>query len=209
MKPLTLPTAAAFTLFALLGSCQVMETAQSVAEDPFGEGLVDGQDPYPGTASSAEDWDTTWGTAPAGGQFQTNNDPYAGQGDFGQPQASWGQQPDAPTHGFPQETGSRFLLLERYQQVVEERDELDLQLAVTRNDLDTAVAENLALRQELETLRTRFEEQSRTFENQQARVTELADRLVTAEIRRLEAEKRWYEAEIMARGATPVTERGE
>ncbi len=114
---------------------------------------------------------------------------------------------DAPTPGFsvegqpgnhdvqPTETG-RMHLLELYQGAIDEREALELELAGVQGALDRAYAEldskNLELEQRAG-VQSQLEAERDALQAQNA---ELAGRLATAQIRRLEAEKMLLEAKI-------------
>jgi len=115
-----------------------------------------------------------------------------------------GSARETPRHEVGARDGSRMYLLELYQKTVEERDGLARELethaaALTRasetqaalvKERDEARAEALKLRGELEAGRRDNDE--------------LAARLVTAQIRRLEAEKLLLEARIESLRGAPV-----
>lgn len=203
MKPALNP----LVVLALLAGCTVTDAVQSVAEDPLGEQSLPPSDPWAGTASSAQDWDATWNSqpvpvwnrdgAPVGVVGPIETDALATPMSTGN---------DEPQRGFPQDSGSRFLLLERYNEVCDQRDLLDLELSALHAEHDAALDQIDLLQAEMTRLRGELVKEQGKTKSAEARLTEMADRLVASEIRRLEAEKQWYEAEIRARGATPVTQ---
>lgn len=92
--------------------------------------------------------------------------------------------------------GSRAKILELYQRVVEERDRL--QIALAERDVE---AETLHKQLSVESSRAKdFETRLKTAEQSSNDLStqnlELAGRLTTAQIRRLEAEKKWLELSI-------------
>lgn len=94
-----------------------------------------------------------------------------------------------PVHGLEEPQESRLYLLELYQRAVDERDELAIEVDGLDADLDEARA--CQKQQELENaeLRRVLQEARADLERLRTRETELAGRLATAQIRRLEAEK--------------------
>ncbi len=92
--------------------------------------------------------------------------------------------------------GSRYRMLELYQQVVDERDALALEVDRLNADLDASRAEVNTLRSELEATRAELEDVRAEVARLRDQNRELAGRLTTAQIRRLEAEKLLLEARI-------------
>lgn len=102
----------------------------------------------------------------------------------------------SPSREFDQGDGSRLYLLELYQRAVDERDELVLEVSAREKALAQSEGrcaeleqKNTALGLELEDLRSRLEDL-------QGENLDLAGRLATAQIRRLESEKLLLEATI-------------
>jgi hypothetical protein len=98
--------------------------------------------------------------------------------------------------------GSRAKILELYQRVVEERDRLQLSLAERDSEL-------ISLHKQLDATTARageFEARMKTAEHTTSELTDqnldLAGRLTMAQIRRLEAEKKWLELSIAVPGKT-------
>lgn len=92
--------------------------------------------------------------------------------------------------------GSRYRMLELYQQVVDERDALSIEVDRLSADLDASRAEANSLRSELEAARAELEAARAELARLREENRELAGRLTTAQIRRLEAEKLLLEARI-------------
>lgn len=105
-------------------------------------------------------------------------------------------EPYQPHHG-PEPTGTgRMYLLELYQQAIDDRDALELEMKAvdaalqrTQGALDEALAQVAAMEVEVQRL-------SAEHADLQAENLDLAGRLTTAQIRRLEAEKLLLEARI-------------
>ena len=186
-------------LAAVLSACAVTEGVQSVAQDPFGEGVESAETP---AADAGSGWNA-WGGSEEAPMYARDGSPVGTGGAWeGAPAGStWG----APDRGLSEEPSSRFMLLDRYQQVLEDQEHLQLELDGAHAELDEAWARIALLEQQFATLSADHAAQQQELDQARARVTEMADRLVTAEIHRLEAEKRWYEAEIAAHGVTPAT----
>jgi chromosome segregation ATPase len=92
--------------------------------------------------------------------------------------------------------GTRTKILELYERVVEERDQLRLTLTAKESEL-------VQLHQQLDkesALANDFEARLRTAEQARTELTnqnlDIAGRLTTAQIKRLEAEKKWLELSI-------------
>jgi hypothetical protein len=118
-------------------------------------------------------------------------------------------QPTGPQSRELGDGSGRMVLLELYQNVIEERDGLALEVAALRAELDRAratqkSAETEALAQvsrveALETERARLEQQA----------LEMAGRLTTAQIRRLQAEKLLLENKLEAQRARVASAQAE
>jgi hypothetical protein len=94
------------------------------------------------------------------------------------------------------EDGSRWTLLEQYQSAIEEKEGLEIEVQGLTAALDDAEQNELAMATELEQLRqyaAQCEEKIKTLE---AEGVELASRLTTAQIRRLQSEKLLLEAKL-------------
>lgn len=121
-----------------------------------------------------------------------------------------------PTEGDPSSLhepegvgGSRYRMLELYQQVVDERDALAIEVDRLNADLDKSMAEAKDLRERLAAAQANLEDARSELARLREQNRELAGRLTTAQIRRLEAEKLLLEARIewtrlQAIGATDV-----
>ena len=188
-------------LAALLSACTINEGVQLVVQDPFGEEV--GAQPTESEQDAAGGW-SGWGDTSGATLYAHDGSPVGTGGAWdGAPQ---GSSIGAPDRGLSEDPGSRFLLLDRYQEVLDDRDHLEVELAGVQAELDQAWARIDQLEQRLSTLDTDFSTRGEELAQARSRITDLADRLVTAEIHRLEAERRWYEAEISARGVTPLTQ---
>jgi len=113
-----------------------------------------------------------------------------------------GQEPGtvavSPTTGQNSTTddGSRWTLLEQYQSVVQDKEELDIEVHALGTALDQSEAREASLRTELahqKELATQSKERLEALESDNL---ELASRLTTAQIRRLQSEKLLLEAKL-------------
>jgi len=141
---------------------------------------------------------------------------YAWDGGVVEPSAQPASQPQRgapadPVHGV-QPTGSgRMYILELYQKAIDERDALEVETsaltaALERSQADLEAARATAAELDAEVLELEARVDVLGSEN-----AELADRLITAQIRRLEAEKllleaklEWHRAEQAARADEPA-----
>lgn len=94
--------------------------------------------------------------------------------------------------------GSRLVLLELYERAVDERDEYILETQHQNRELELAEERFAELQVRFEELSTSFDILSAEKATADERARDLAARLATAQIRRLEAEKAWLEAAIAA-----------
>ena len=92
--------------------------------------------------------------------------------------------------------GSRLVLLELYQQAVEERDELLLELEALDRALDLGEERTRGVENQLAAMLSANQALEERMLALEAENTEVAARLATAQIRRLEAEKAWLEAAV-------------
>lgn len=92
--------------------------------------------------------------------------------------------------------GSRLVLLELYQQTVEEREELALQVEVQTAALEQAEQRYQELVQRLAELEASHASLSAEKGAVEEECQDLAARLTTAQIRRLQAEKAWLQSAI-------------
>ena len=138
----------------------------------------------------ADPWRDTRGSDPV--LYARDGSPVA----VGQPETLSSVPPGIETRDVQQEDGSRVYLLELYQQAVDERDQLMLELSRQEMAIDELEAQRDTLRNEVDDLSARL----RKIEGDNEKLTEesfeLAERLTTAQIRRLEAEKVLLEATI-------------
>jgi hypothetical protein len=105
----------------------------------------------------------------------------------------------------------RMVLLELYQNVIEERDALSLEVAALRAELEKAQAAQRAAEAEALAQTSKVEVLEVERDRLRAEALELAGRLTTAQIRRLQSEKLLLEhkiAEQRARVATAQAEGG-
>lgn len=101
-----------------------------------------------------------------------------------------------PTHELEEPDGSRMYILELYQQAIEARESLEMEVEALTAALDKAndALEETAYR--ADELLLRVEKQQNEIERLEGQGLELASRLTTAQIRRLEAEKLLLEAKL-------------
>ena len=102
----------------------------------------------------------------------------------------------APTHELEEPDGSRMYILELYQQAIEARESLEMEVEALTAALDKA---NDALEQSAyqnDEMKKLVEKQAGQIERLENQGLGLASRLTTAQIRRLEAEKLLLEAKL-------------
>jgi len=92
--------------------------------------------------------------------------------------------------------GSRWTLLEQYQSAVKAKEELEVEVQGLTAALDQSEARELELTAELEQLRELASRNEAQIETLKAESVELASRLTTAQIRRLQSEKLLLEAKL-------------
>ncbi len=102
---------------------------------------------------------------------------------------------DAPDRALEPGQG-RMRIIELYQQVLDERDALRDELEASASALEAAQRQRVELEEENRSLRARVVALENGQESMQAENLDLAARLTTAQIRRLEAEKALLEARI-------------
>lgn len=93
--------------------------------------------------------------------------------------------------------GSRWTLLEQYQEAVEEREELEIEVQGLNAALDRGEEQELELLTELDQLRELMARYESRIEQLEGETVELAARLTTAQIRRLQAEKLLLESKLL------------
>jgi len=101
-----------------------------------------------------------------------------------------------PAHGVQRSEGSRMYLLELYQEVVDTKESLELEVRSLMIELQRTQDEATTLSQELESSQARVAELESTTTEYRASLREMAARLVTAQIRRLESEKLLLESKV-------------
>lgn len=99
-------------------------------------------------------------------------------------------------HGVQTEDGSRLYLLELYQQAMDSNDSLGKEVESLNAALERSEAQSAALQEEFSEARKKIATLTGDRERADAQNLELAGRLTTAQIRRLEAEKLLLEATI-------------
>lgn len=103
---------------------------------------------------------------------------------------------DGPAHGVQRGEQSRMYLLELYQEAVDAKEALELEVRSMTVDLQLAREEVMAAQTELEQARARIGQLEGEVGAQRNELRELAERLITAQIRRLESDKLLLEAKI-------------
>ncbi|MCE9593757.1 MAG: hypothetical protein K8S98_06155 [Planctomycetes bacterium] len=96
------------------------------------------------------------------------------------------------------QTGGRLTLLELYQKSCEERDALLQELELVRADLEKTQNALLDAQARVSTLESSSTSETQTLDQLRAENLDLAGRLATAHIRRMEAEKALLELKIAA-----------
>lgn len=104
--------------------------------------------------------------------------------------------PDAPAHGVQRGEQSRMYLLELYQETVDRKEALELEVRSLTADLRIAREELIGVQAEREAARQTIAELEAVRDRQREELRALAERLVTAQIRRLESDKLLLEAKI-------------
>lgn len=103
-----------------------------------------------------------------------------------------------PRHDVGARDGSRMYLLELYQKTVEEKDGLAREVQSLHEAVSRAGETQSAIEKERDAARAQVAKLAQELERAQTENVDLAARLVTAQIRRLEAEKLVLEARIDA-----------
>ncbi len=109
----------------------------------------------------------------------------------------------APTHGAAsgkdaQANGGRLTILELYQKTLDERDALVRDLDLARAELDKTKASLADAQKQLDDQKARGANAEQDLDRLRAENLELAGRLATAHIRRMEAEKELLETKLEA-----------
>ena len=95
-----------------------------------------------------------------------------------------------------QEEGSKWTLLEQYQAAVSAREELEFEVTALGVALDQSEAETARLSQVVQQLQTQLAAQEQTIAGLKDESLELAARLTTAQVRRLQSEKLLLEGKL-------------
>jgi hypothetical protein len=95
-----------------------------------------------------------------------------------------------------QEEGSRWTLLEQYQDAITAKEELEFEVGALGNALDQAEAQTALLSQASEEMRAQMAMYEQRIEELKSENLELASRLTTAQVRRLQSEKLLLEAKL-------------
>ncbi|MCZ6597399.1 MAG: hypothetical protein O7B99_07170 [Planctomycetota bacterium] len=154
----------------------------------------------PGPTGSSSDLDGPWQDAargrPAGGWDAAAADSQLvdwGVFDAREPGVP---QVGPPTHGVEPTESGRLYILELYQGVLDDRDALSLEVAGLSERFELALARIQGLELSEAASEARAQELEASTESLAAENRDLAARLTTAQIRRLEAEKLLLEAKI-------------
>jgi len=134
---------------------------------------------------------------PAGPRTQAEPVLYARDGSVvsGQPAGSV-VVTDEPQREIAGSQGTRTYLLELYQSAIEERDNLALEVSGLTASLEKSEAHARELEQKVLELDGQLSERDERLEQQRLASLDLAGRLTTAQIRRLQAEKLLIEAKL-------------
>lgn len=190
MKTLTL------TLLLLsVSSCGALDAVQSVAQDPFGEGVAPTAI-NPGTVSTTNPWQGQGG----GTLYSFEGTPVGNGG----PVISNGQGSAAPARGLEGSGDSRPQILDMYADAVSERDNLRLETAALMADLARAEDFITMVEDELDAGAIALAAAQTQAARAEQQTLAIADRLAASELARLQAEERWMIAAIeRATGKTP------
>ncbi len=109
---------------------------------------------------------------------------------------------DAPVRAVGEREGSRTYLLELYQQALDAKDALALEVQALQAQIGKDRAERDALLAERDAARGKGDELATKVQALESEVRDLSGRLVQAQIKRLEAEKLLLEHMIAARAST-------
>jgi hypothetical protein len=94
------------------------------------------------------------------------------------------------------EVGSRWTLLEQYQSTIEENEGLQLELTALSQALELSQTREAELAQRVDGLSIEFAQAGERMKTLEGQNVELASRLTTAQIRRLQSEKLLLEAKL-------------
>ena len=94
------------------------------------------------------------------------------------------------------EEGSRWTLLEQYQSAISAKEELEFEVTALGAALDQSEAEAARLSQVVQELQTQLASQAQTIASLKDESLELAARLTTAQVRRLQSEKLLLEGKL-------------
>ena len=120
-----------------------------------------------------------------------------------------GAQPNGPQSRELGDGSGRMVLLELYQNVIEERDALSLEVSSLRAELEKSRAAQKSAETEALAQVSRVEALEAERTKLAADSLEMAGRLTTAQIRRLQAEKLLLEHKLEAQRARVATAQGE
>lgn len=105
-------------------------------------------------------------------------------------------QVGASPHGVEPTESGRLYILELYQDVLDQRDALELEVAALTTELERALTQVQAFEQRVQADENRIVALEAENQTLDAEVRDLAGRLTTAQIRRLESEKLLLESKI-------------
>jgi len=92
--------------------------------------------------------------------------------------------------------GSRWTLLEQYQTALSEKEQIQFELESLAQALEQTEAREIALKETVEDLKANIAEAAEHVQTLESQNIELASRLTTAQIRRLQSEKLLLEAKL-------------
>ncbi len=116
--------------------------------------------------------------------------------------------PGTPTHEMQPSGTGRMYILELYQSAIDERDALKKENLALNAAIEKLSKSAEALRMNITGFEQQSLEQQQLIAQHEAKNKELAARLVTAQIRRLEAEKLLYESKLEWQRAADGTQYG-
>tara|TARA_R110002126_G_scaffold28577_2_gene95315 strand:+ start:5965 stop:6660 length:696 start_codon:yes stop_codon:yes gene_type:complete len=186
----------ALILVPVLAGCGALGTAQSVVSNPFGNSTATPVTTTPGPAASGWDYGAT---APGSTLYGRDGSPVGVAPARNASNGVTVVSDDPLGHGLEGQRGSRLVLLDLYQQAVDERDELLLEVEGQHEMLSAADSRIQGLEAKVAMMQAQMDATTLERNTLQGQTHELAERLVTAQMRRLQAEKRYLETAIQVR----------
>lgn len=185
-------------LVPALAGCGALGAAQSVVSNPFGNSTTS-------TATTPQQVRSGWeygATAPGATLYGRDGSPVGVTSTNNSPNGVTVVSDDPLGHGLEGQRGSRLVLLDLYQKAVDERDELLLEVESQHEMLSAADTRIMALEAQNARIQTQLDAATLERNSLEGQTHDLAERLVTAQMKRLEAEKRYLETAIQVRGGS-------